>query len=238
MQAVYVPADDMTDPAVSGILSHLDTTVILSRSQAGKGIYPAVDALQSKSKFMDRYFLGDRHYSVAQAVREHIARYKELEDIITMLGIEELAPQGSGHRRASEKASTLSDSALSRDCRAFGYRRSQRSARSHARGLRSHHRREVRCDARRLVLHEGRAAERGSRVNTFRLRLMSPVQAGTDRRHRELHREGRERKLRYSGECLSANHRAVVRDGVAEKSRWSSEYLALPGEFSTFPPMS
>ena len=93
VQAVYVPADDMTDPAVSGILSHLDTTVILSRQQAGKGIYPAVDALQSKSKFMDRYFLGDRHYSVAQAVREHIARYKELEDIITMLGIEELAPR-------------------------------------------------------------------------------------------------------------------------------------------------
>jgi F-type H+-transporting ATPase subunit beta len=93
VQAVYVPADDMTDPAVSGILSHLDTTVILSRSQAAKGIYPAVDALQSKSKFMDRYFLGERHYSVAQAVREHIARYRELEDIITMLGIEELAPQ-------------------------------------------------------------------------------------------------------------------------------------------------
>lgn len=91
VQAVYVPADDMTDPAVSGILEHLDTTVILSRTQAGKGIYPAVDALQSRSKFMDRYFLGDRHYSVAQAVREHIARYKELEDIITMLGIEELA---------------------------------------------------------------------------------------------------------------------------------------------------
>jgi F-type H+-transporting ATPase subunit beta len=93
VQAVYVPADDMTDPAVSGILTHLDTTVILSRAQAARGIYPAVDALQSKSKFMDRYFLGDRHYSVAQAVRQHLARYKELEDIITMLGIEELSPQ-------------------------------------------------------------------------------------------------------------------------------------------------
>ena len=93
VQAVYVPADDMTDPAVSGILNHLDTTVILSRSQAAKGIYPAVDTLQSKSKFMDRYFLGDRHYTVAQQVREHIARYRELEDIINMLGIEELSPQ-------------------------------------------------------------------------------------------------------------------------------------------------
>lgn len=93
VQAVYVPADDMTDPAVVGILSHLDTTVILSRNLAGEGIYPAVDILNSKCKFMDSYFLGERHYATAQAVREHIVRYKELEDIITMLGIEELAPR-------------------------------------------------------------------------------------------------------------------------------------------------
>lgn len=93
VQAVYVPADDMTDPAVSAILNHLDTVVVLSRSQAGKGIYPAVDVLQSKSKFMDRHSLGDRHYSVAQAVREHLARHRELQDIITMLGIEELSPR-------------------------------------------------------------------------------------------------------------------------------------------------
>ena len=91
VQAVYVPADDMTDPAVSAILSHLDTTVILSRSQASKGIYPAVDPLRSSSKLMDRLILGDRHYSVAQQVREHLARYHELEDIIAMLGIEELS---------------------------------------------------------------------------------------------------------------------------------------------------
>jgi F-type H+-transporting ATPase subunit beta len=91
VQAVYVPADDMTDPAVSAILNHLDTTVILSRSQAGKGIYPAVDPLQSSSKLMDRHILGDRHYSVAENVREHLARYHELEDIIAMLGIEELS---------------------------------------------------------------------------------------------------------------------------------------------------
>jgi len=91
VQAVYVPADDMTDPAVSAILSHLDTTVILSRDQASKGIYPAVDPLRSSSKLMDRQTLGDRHYSVAQAVREHLARYDELEDIIAMLGVEELS---------------------------------------------------------------------------------------------------------------------------------------------------
>jgi len=93
VQAVYVPADDMTDPAVSTILSHLDTTVILSRSQASKGIYPAVNPLQSASKLMDRHTLGDRHYTIAEGVRGHLARYRELEDIITMLGVEELSPK-------------------------------------------------------------------------------------------------------------------------------------------------
>jgi len=91
LQAVYVPADDMTDPAVGAILNHLDTTVILSRAQAGKGIYPAVDPLQSGSRLMDRHTLGSRHYDIAEGVREHLARYHELEDIITMLGIEELS---------------------------------------------------------------------------------------------------------------------------------------------------
>lgn len=91
VQAVYVPADDMTDPAVSAILSHLDTTVILSRIQAGKGIYPAVDPLQSSSRLMDRHMLGGRHYDIAEGVREHLARYHELENIITMLGVEELS---------------------------------------------------------------------------------------------------------------------------------------------------
>jgi len=91
VQAVYVPADDMTDPAVSAILSHLDTTVILSRDQASKGIYPAVDPLRSSSKLMDRHTLGDRHVAVAEGVREHLARYEELEDIIAMLGIAELS---------------------------------------------------------------------------------------------------------------------------------------------------
>jgi F-type H+-transporting ATPase subunit beta len=91
VEAVYVPADDMTDPAVSTILTHIDTVVILSRAQASKGIYPAVDPLQSMSKVMDRTFLGDRHYGVASAVREHLARYHELEDVIAMLGMEALS---------------------------------------------------------------------------------------------------------------------------------------------------
>ncbi len=92
VQAVYVPADDMTDPAVSTILNHLDTVVILSREQAARGIYPAVDPLESGSKLMDRHTLGDRHYTIAEGVRQHQARYRELEEIIAMLGIEELSP--------------------------------------------------------------------------------------------------------------------------------------------------
>jgi F-type H+-transporting ATPase subunit beta len=91
VQAVYVPADDMTDPAVASVLTHLDTLVILTRIQAGKGIYPAVDPLQSSSKVMDRHVIGTRHYSIAESVRAHFARYRELEDVITMLGLEELS---------------------------------------------------------------------------------------------------------------------------------------------------
>lgn len=91
VEAVYVPADDMTDPAVGALLSHLDTIVILSRQQAAKGIYPAIDPLASGSRLMDRSILGERHYQIAQDVRRHLARYRELEDIIAMLGLEALS---------------------------------------------------------------------------------------------------------------------------------------------------
>lgn len=93
VQAVYVPADDMTDPAVNAILSHLDTVVVLSREQAAQGIYPAVDPLQSMSHQMDISVLGERHIRVAGEVREHLARYRELRDIIAMLGMEALSAE-------------------------------------------------------------------------------------------------------------------------------------------------
>ncbi|HTX55700.1 MAG TPA: F0F1 ATP synthase subunit beta [Candidatus Acidoferrales bacterium] len=90
VQTVYVPADDITDPAVEALLGHLDTVVILSRAQAAEGIYPAIDPLASSSRLMDRQTLGERHYRTAQEVRRHLARYRELRDIISMLGMEEL----------------------------------------------------------------------------------------------------------------------------------------------------
>ena len=91
VQAVYVPADDMSDPSISAIQAHLDATVVLSRTQAARGIYPAVDPLASSSRMMDVRLVGERHHRIAGAVREHLARYKELEDIIAMLGVEELS---------------------------------------------------------------------------------------------------------------------------------------------------
>ncbi len=91
VQAVYVPADDLTDPAVAQTFTHLDASIVLARSMAARGLYPAIDPLGSTSRLLDPSHLGDRHYEVALQVRETIARYRELEDIIAMLGMEELS---------------------------------------------------------------------------------------------------------------------------------------------------
>ena len=93
VQAIYVPADDITDPAVASVFPHLDTTVVLSRQIAAKGLYPAVDPLLSTSKFLNPEDVGPEHYEVAGAVREHLARYRELLDLISILGIEELSAE-------------------------------------------------------------------------------------------------------------------------------------------------
>jgi F-type H+-transporting ATPase subunit beta len=91
VQAIYVPADDMTDPAVANVFPHLDTSVVLSREIASKGLYPAIDPLLSTSKFLSPEELGERHYDISQRAREHLSRYRELLDIIAILGIEELS---------------------------------------------------------------------------------------------------------------------------------------------------
>jgi len=93
IQAVYVPADDLTDPAPATTFAHLDATTVLSRGLASKGIYPAVDPLDSTSTMLQPSIIGDDHYSVAQDVKETLQRYKELQDIIAILGIEELSEE-------------------------------------------------------------------------------------------------------------------------------------------------
>jgi F-type H+-transporting ATPase subunit beta len=93
IEAVYVPADDFTDPAVTAIASHLDSMIVLSRSMAAEGMYPAIDPLSSSSILLDPTMVGEEHYRVAEQVRETIAHYRELQDIISLLGIEELSAQ-------------------------------------------------------------------------------------------------------------------------------------------------
>jgi len=91
MQAIYVPADDLTDPAVATAFTHLDGTVVLSRGISELGIYPAVDPLDSTSRILDPLILGEEHYAVARRVQIVLQRYKELQDIIAILGMEELS---------------------------------------------------------------------------------------------------------------------------------------------------
>jgi F-type H+-transporting ATPase subunit beta len=91
VQAVYVPADDLTDPAPATTFAHLDATTVLSRQIAELGIYPAVDPLASTSRILDPRVVGDDHYNTAQAVKKILQSYKDLQDIIAILGIDELS---------------------------------------------------------------------------------------------------------------------------------------------------
>jgi len=93
VQAVYVPADDFTDPAAVHVFGYLSASIVLSRKRASEGLYPAIDPLQSSSKLLAPHIVGQRHYQVAQDIRRTLAQYEELKDVIAMLGMEELSPE-------------------------------------------------------------------------------------------------------------------------------------------------
>lgn len=93
IQAVYVPADDFTDPAAVHTFSHLSASIVLSRKRASEGLFPAIDPLQSSSKMITPGIVGERHYALAQSIRRTLAQYAELKDIIAMLGLEQLSPE-------------------------------------------------------------------------------------------------------------------------------------------------
>jgi F-type H+-transporting ATPase subunit beta len=93
IQAVYVPADDFTDPAAVHTFSHLSASIVLSRKRASEGLYPAIDPLQSSSKMATPGIVGPRHYALAQDIRRTLAQYADLKDIIAMLGLEQLSPE-------------------------------------------------------------------------------------------------------------------------------------------------
>jgi len=104
VQAVYVPADDFTDPAAIHTFGYLTASIVLSRKRASEGLYPAIDSLQSGSKMLTPRIVGERHYQIAQEIRRTLAGYEDLKDIIAMLGLEELSPDD---RRVVERARRL-----------------------------------------------------------------------------------------------------------------------------------
>jgi F-type H+-transporting ATPase subunit beta len=104
IQAVYVPADDLTDPAAVHAFSHLSGSIVLSRKRASEGLYPAIDLLQSSSKMATSGIVGERHYHLAQDIRHTLAQYEDLKDIIAMLGLEQLSP---ADRKAVARARRL-----------------------------------------------------------------------------------------------------------------------------------
>ncbi len=104
VQAVYVPADDFTDPAVVHTFTHLSSSIVLSRERASQGLYPAIDPLRSESNMLMPHIVGQRHYNIARAIRENLAAYEELKDVIAMLGLEELSRED---RRTVNRARRL-----------------------------------------------------------------------------------------------------------------------------------
>ena len=114
IQAVYVPADDFTDPAVVETFRHLDSSIVLSRDMAAEGLYPAIDPLASTSVLLDPRVVGDEHYTVAEEVRRTIARYKELQEIISLLGVRGTERRRSAHCGARAPPRAFPHSAVSR----------------------------------------------------------------------------------------------------------------------------
>jgi len=104
IQAVYVPADDLTDPAADHVFSHLSASLVLSRKRASEGLYPAIDLLQSNSKMATPGIVGNRHYALSQEIRRTLAQYDDLKDLIAMLGLEQLSPED---RKAVARARRL-----------------------------------------------------------------------------------------------------------------------------------
>ena len=127
-----MPADDFTDPAVTAISSHMDSIIMLSRKLAAEGFYPAVDPLGSSSALLDPLIVGEEHYRVAERAREALARFKDLQDIIALLGVEELGAADRLIVKRARRLQRFSQPALRGDRGFHRNARPQRRARRHA----------------------------------------------------------------------------------------------------------
>ena len=152
IQAVYVPADDLTDPSPATTFGHLDSTLVLSRDIASLGIYPAVDPLDSTSRQLDPNIVGEEHYTTARRVQATLQRYKELRDIIAILGMDELAPEDKLVVARARKIQRFLSQPFRRDFhRAEGQ---VRGAQGHDSRVQGDRRRRIRPSARAGVLHD------------------------------------------------------------------------------------
>ncbi len=155
VQAIYVPADDYTDPAPATTFAHLDATTNLSRSISELGIYPAVDPLASTSRILDPRIIGDEHYNVAQPVKQILQRYKDLQDIIAILGVDELSDEDKATVARARKIQRFLSQPFHVAEAFTGLQGQVRQGRRHRAQLQGSGRRQARRDSGAGVLHEG-----------------------------------------------------------------------------------
>ncbi len=175
VQAIYVPADDYTDPAPATTFAHLDATTNLSRQIAELGIYPAVDPLASSSRILDPRVIGDEHYNVARTVKQILQRYKDLQDIIAILGIDELSEEDKLAVVARAQDSALPVAAVLRRRAVHGPRRQVRDDRRNHQGLQGNRRRQARRHAGTGVLpgrHDRRSDRQGEDTKAVGLKAL------------------------------------------------------------------
>ena len=153
VQAIYVPADDYTDPAPAATFTHLDATTNLSRQIVERGIYPAVDPLASYSRILTPSIVGQEHYNVARSVKSVLQRYKELQDIIAILGIEELSDEDKQTVARARKIERFLSQPMFVAAAVHGPRRQVRENRRHGARVQGNCRRETRRSTRAGVLY-------------------------------------------------------------------------------------
>ncbi len=175
VQAVYVPADDLTDPAPATTFAHLDSTITLSRALTEIGIYPAIDPLDSNSNILDPEIVGEEHYNVAREVQRVLQRYKDLQDIIAILGMEELSEEDKQLVLPRPQDTALPEPAVLRGRTVHRQCRPVRQAVRHHPGFPRDPGRQARREARERLLHEGRHKRR---QGLQRSQVMFHFQAG------------------------------------------------------------
>ncbi len=164
VQAIYVPADDLTDPAPATAFTHLDATTVLSRAIAEQGIYPAVDPLDSTSTILSPEVVGDEHYNVARGVQQIMQRYKELQDIIAILGIDELSEEDKLTVARARKVQRFLSQPFHVAEEFTGHAGPVRPDQGHRSRLQGNHRRPLRRHPRAGFRHDGRHRGRAARA--------------------------------------------------------------------------